>query len=522
MDISLLPNTFIDQLTVQYGGAASLYGAGAIGGAIHLSNAPKYGQGLKFQLAQHYGSFNRYLQSYKAGWSNKNFSSAIKVFRSTADNDFRYINTAVAGSPTERRQHSGVEQQGLLVQNYWKWNERNQLSYLFWIQQNDIEVPDPITVSSGSLDTQTDNFYRSLLTWTHQGENYTSSLKTALINHKTAFTGFSPTTYHSLVNEYNLNLRPSESLTMILGINNTYEWINSDNHGVNSPDRNRTSLFISARKQLGTATILNIRAREELVAGELTPFIPSIGIEHYLTREILLKSSVSRNYLLPTFNQLYWSSAGGYGNPSIRPELSWSEELGMIYTPTISNGFQLEMEVTGFSNQVEDWILWAPVTSSEWSPDNIKRVWSRGLESKIDASRSWGQFKLSIQGNYNLTKATNQKVADNGNISEVGKQLIYTPLHTGKLNLTFATGSIKWGWWHHITGKQYTTGDNIDIQAVTKYGVSTLVIQQTFLLGSIENSLQIEVNNLFNENYLVRAGYPMPLRNIRIGLTIKL
>lgn len=523
LDISLLPTSFIDDVTVQFGGAASLFGAGAIGGAIHLTNNPSYDKGLTLQLSQNYGSFNRHHQSYGLGWSNRNFSSSIKVFRYSADNDFRFNNITLSGSPEEKRRHSGAEQQGLLFQNYWKWNDQNQLSLRLWLQENDIEVPEPITVAGIGTAVQSDNFNRSLLTWEHLGNKFSSTAKSALVNHTTTFTGFPSTTYHSNVNEYEVNLQITPHLTFNTGINNTYEWVDSGNHGTSNPSRNRTAVFFSARQSIGTMTILNVRAREELIAGDLTPFIPSLGLEHYFNKSITLKSSISRNYLIPTFNQLYWSGAGGFGNLTLRPELSWSEEVGLVYHRN-SNGNQwlVESELTGFSSQVDDWILWVPVTSSEWSPDNIKRVWSRGLESSLKIKRDWTVVSLSLHGNYGYTKATNQQVSETGNPSEIGNQLIYTPSHTGKINATLSIKSLKVGWWHHITGKQFTTGDNTEIQALESFGISSVVVSNQFWMGALRTSLQFEINNLFNKNYLVRTGYPMPLRNIRFGLTIKL
>ncbi len=522
LDISLLPTSFIDDITVQFGGAASLFGSGALGGIIHLRNKPSYNKGLRLQLSRNYGSFNRHHQSFGAGWSNLKFGSSIKFFRYSADNDFNYNNITLAGSPKEKRQHGGVEQQGLLLQNYWKWNNKNQLSLRFWLQENDIEVPEPITVAGVGAAIQRDNFNRSLFTWEHVGNKLSWTAKSALVNHTTAFTGFPPTTYHSSINEYEVNLPITPQLTVNTGINNTYEWVNSDNHGTENPFRNRIAIFFSARQSIGTKSILNIRVREALVRGNLTPFIPSIGIEHYLTKAIRLKGSVSRNYLIPTFNQLYWSGAGGFGNLSLRPELSWSEELGAIFNMNSKeDAWYFESEFTGFSSQVDDWILWVPVTASAWSPNNIKRVWSRGFESSAKIKRKWNITSLELQGNYSYTKAVNQQVSGTGNTSETGKQIIYTPGHSGTINATLSIKSFKTGWWHHITGKQFTTGDNTAVQALEMFGVSSLVLSNQFKMGTLKTSLQFEINNLFNKNYLVRAGYPMPLRNIKFGLTIK-
>ena len=433
LDISLLPSAFIDNAAVQYGGTASLYGAGAIGGAIHLMNEPEFNKGPGIRLMQNYGSFGRHFQSYRLAWSSNRLSTSVNYFRNNSTNDFEYQNTALSGNPRERRANNEVDQHGILVENYWKWSEKDQVSVRFWYQDNEVNVPSPITVSTPGTDTQNDDFNRTLVTWDHTGASYSSTFKSALINHTTAFTSFPATTYHTSVNEYDLNKSLGGNLVLHAGVNNTYEWIDSRNHGTTDPTRNRTAVFASAKKAIGKRTLFNLRFREELVAGALTPFVPSFGIEHFMGKHVQLKSSISRNYLIPTFNQLYWSGAGGFGNPDLNPESSWSEEVGMNLKYDLGKVWQLNSETTLYSNQVDDWIIWIPVTSAEWSPNNIKRVWSRGLEQSMDVSYKQNELTLRFQLRYTFTKATNEEVAEGGNLSEVGKQIIYTPMHSGKL-----------------------------------------------------------------------------------------
>ena len=526
LDIGLLPMRFLDEVEVQSGGAASLFGAGAIGGVLHLNNKPQYGEGITTQTGQSIGSFGRHQQYYQMGWGNQQLFASIKYFQFSADNDFKFINTSVIDSPQERRQHNAFHQQGILSEVYWKSNN-HQFALRTWLQDNELEVPSPITAAGPGNARQQDRFHRSVLSWETKTEGYSSILRLALVNHQTDFNDTltnqaSSITYHSQVTEYELNKQFNSNIQLSAGINNTFEWIDSGNHGTDSPNRNRTAVFMALRKDFGNRVQANLRVREELVSGDLTPISPSLGLEYYLTPELRLKSNFSRNYLIPTFNQLYWSGAGGRGNPDLNSERSWSQELGLAYEGQIQEYITISSELTGFSNQVNDWIIWTPVTASIWSPLNIKKVWSRGLEWTGSMLFNAGRFQMGLRGSYGWTRSTNREVANEGNQAEVDKQLIYTPEHTGKINLDIGYLGFRLSWWHYITGRQFTTGENTRIQQLDRFGVSTIILSKGISWNSLKADFLVEVNNLFDHNYLIRAGYPMPLRNFRVGINIKL
>ena len=60
VNLTNIPVNFIDQLAIQYGGNGALFGSGAIGGTIQLSNTLELGKGYSVELSQAYGSFSSY------------------------------------------------------------------------------------------------------------------------------------------------------------------------------------------------------------------------------------------------------------------------------------------------------------------------------------------------------------------------------------------------------------------------------------------------------------------------------
>jgi len=288
--------------------------------------------------------------------------------------------------------------------------------------------------------------------------------------------------------------------------------------------RDRLAVF-GAVKYLSPNHMLSgvFSMREEWVDSDITPIIPSLGLQVKLRPSLKLNSHVSRNYRVPTLNDLYWSGANARGNPDLDPELSWSEEIGIVYNPCFGNGTsngKVNMGFTVFSSQVDDWILWVPVTVDTWSPWNIKKVWSRGIESIIGSEYQVGKVELELIFRYSYTKVTNEKIDDGGNQSELGKQLIYTPYHEGSI-----TGEILWKYWNfnavfNYTGKQYTDGGNTEVFSLDPYGVFNISLNRNFRFHSLNGHVLLQANNLLNRQYQNRVGYPMPGRNYNIGIQL--
>ena len=71
-DLSTIPNSFIDQINLQSGNSAALWGNGGISGGIHLSNDFKINDSLKIKIGSSIGSFSN-IKNYfniKKGFKN--------------------------------------------------------------------------------------------------------------------------------------------------------------------------------------------------------------------------------------------------------------------------------------------------------------------------------------------------------------------------------------------------------------------------------------------------------------------
>ena len=525
LDLSQVPVSFVDDASVQTGGAASLYGNGSIGGSIHLNNKARFNEGLKLNTFLSAGSFNSRYQDLGASWSGKKFISSTKVFLSDSKNDFEYLNKNVFPDKVEKRDHNALHQKGILQQNYFQLSSQHLLTLKFWYQDNTYEVPNSSGVPGKAEAVEKNTFYRAVAGWHFNHRQVDFNYQSAFVKHKLDYTDplinvISNSTFNTFINNMEVNFSATKNVSMTSGLNYTWEQGLADAYGIDIPQRNRVALFSALKWLLLDKWELAFAFREELVNGSMTPFAPSVTAKWKASKTISFYGSVSRNYRIPTFNDLYWKGAGGLGNPDLKPEISISSELGFNYTTPVNDSKSaLAFKTAIFNNNVNDWILWSPM-AGVWSPQNVKKVWSRGIETQATARTVINRVAVELSMLYTFTRSTNQEIYDNRNPNELNKQLMFTPMHEGS-----ATGRVLWNGYKlnivsSYTGKQFTDGDNNKYYAMKAYAITNLWINKSISLKNTRATLICEINNILNADYQSRPGYPMPGRNYKLGITI--
>lgn len=517
LDLVLVPVNFVNSVKLQYGGSSALWGSGAIGGTIHLNNVPEFDNGININSTSTYGSFADKQQNLEFSLSKKRFISSTKVFYHDAKNDFPFINTAQYGRPEQRLGNAALKQYGLLQENYFKISSNQKLSIRFWHQFNDREIPASMTVAR-SLANQKDKFYRTTAEWSYTKSKYTAFVRAAYFDEYLGYTD--PlisliSNSHSKViiteAESRIKLRSNQSLN--IGVNNTNNQAISKNY-IRNPHQNRTAFFASykisnKRNSLkGTASV-----RKEFITNGDNPLTASAGLEGRVFRKFRLRGSISKNYRLPTFNDLYWTPGG---NPNLLPESGWSQEAGLSFVHCVDK-FSVEAEATTFSNKVNNWIMWRPGNTGLWSPENVLSVWSRGIEYDLKTHYEIHKVTFSFTARYQYIFSTNEKL-NTGDEATLHKQLIYVPVEKAQGSIGAAYNGYKLSWSYNYVGYRYTTSDNS--RYLDPYQLSNLDLSKEFNLKSVKLKAFVQVNNLWNEAYQIIAFYPMPGRYYQAGISI--
>lgn len=511
-DLSLSPVCFADEIQIQHGGSCTLWGSGALGGAIHLNNKAKYDQGWNLSTGASFGSFASNRQHIKLSYSNKRWSHNLRIFNKTALNNFKYSNPYSLENRTLN--NAEVIQRGLMTSNYFRPNSNHEFSLHYWYQYNDRQVP-PTLTQVISRAKQYDEFSRVSTAWKwRHGRAYTN-FRLAYFNEQLAYIDDpvqSNFHTHVFISEAEFGGPIGKAGMVNLGINNTYSKAKNENYN-SDPMQNRFALFGSYKLRSNSNKLVSIISfRQEVLQSKLVPFTFALGAEYKFLKWLSFKTNVARVYRNPTFNDLYWNPGG---NPNLKPEDGYSEEAGVILKKK-GQHTGIKLESTLFSRQVKNWIIWLP-TQGYWQPQNILEVWSRGIETTTQLHYNFKKWKSELDLNSNYVVTTNLK-ASSENDGSVNKQLIYVPMYSGRARFSLSYNDATLGYTYNYTGYRYTTSDNSEY--LEPFSLSTLYCSYTHKLKQIHIDLFFRVNNLTNTSYQAILNRPMPLRNYQTGITI--
>lgn len=519
VDLSLMPAILCDYVSIQNGGGSAGWGSGAIGGVIQTGNTVEFGKGLNVHYAGLAGSFGQLENGLKVGYSTANFSANVRAYRQTAKNDFTFRNLALNGFPKDTITNSDFLQSGIYgeVAAQSKKTDKHALYVRGWYQSSDRGIP-PTMLEVLSTTRQKDEFFRAMADYRFHKHKVFLQLKSALF---TEFMDFYPgynqpnslTHAISFVNEADLLYRFTSRLSASVGMNYTRAKADVTQY-VPVTTQDRASLFAGVNFMAMEKLVFTLNLRVEAVMGKLIPLVGSFGVEWWKYKFLTLRASVSRNYRIPTFNDLYWVPGG---NRDLLPEDSWNEDASADLHFDWKN-FKFNYIVTVYNRNTENWILWQP-GPGYWSPVNLLSVWSRGIEHRLKIKWSRKKTNITFLGGYDYVRATNEKSKVPNDVS-VGKQLMYLPANHffGMLQFTCRNFYISYN--HQFNDLRFTAKDHSTY--LPAFDVASLTIGQRLERKNSYCDIFFRINNLFGNEYQAVAWRPMPGRNFQVGLTIDL
>ena len=511
VDFSLLPNFFIDHISVQHGGSSSLWGSGAIGGAIVLENKMAYDRGWQINWSSNLGSFGNYQNGLSIGFSNKKFSTKTSAFYHSAKNDFTYLN----GENREQKlSHSSFYQWGIQQENKFNLQDNQQLSFTSWYQEADREIP-PTLFQSTSDAVQKDRYWRNSLAWKFFTQESKLTIRTGLFYEQLEFnsllnniSGKSHAWTSSSEVDYQYQFDRQHKFN--LGANFSYIKAQAKNY-LGTPQQNRLAFFLAYQWQnLKNTWKLSSSIRKEFVANKFSPFVPAFAFEGRIYSALFLSGNINASYRLPSFDDLYWSPGG---NENLLPENGWSQSLSLRWQKKL-----YALSLTGFNRNVDNWIIWLP-QSAYWSPDNLLEVWSRGLEAKLQTQFTTGHFQWRLEASYDLVFSTNQKEKIKADPS-LHKQLIYVPLHKALTNIHVSYQHWNVSLYQNYNGLVYTLADNSE--SLASYFLQDIHLSRSLVFKKNTLALYAKVKNLWDKNYVVVATQVMPGRHFEVGINFKI
>ncbi len=523
-DFSLIPVFFSDKIEIQHGSTGAIWGSGAIGGVVNLSNNVKFDGKLMLQSEVTASSIKNYNQLISIKGSNKNFASTLRVFNQNDNNRFNYTKPGIPDS-IYTRDYANSERFGIMNEIYYRNNSNHFATVRWWYQNNNRQIP-PTLFQTHSGAYQDDETLRITT-------DYKKTFSKSLINVKFAYFDEnilyrdsarveSLSNAKTWIQELDYRISTNNNHSFSLGANN--QIVNSDADNYDSlKSLQRLALFSLWKwNNLKETLSLFASARQEFQKDQNIPFIPSAGFMIKFSDNYSLKANIGKNFRMPSFNDLYWVPGG---NPELQPESGWNQDLSLHYlynefannTANILNFNIIDFSLTAFHRKIDNWIIWLP-QSGIWTPQNIMEVRSMGIETQTITKFKLNNISNSLSLNYDYTSSKNEKQKSPDDAS-VGKQLIYVPKHNARLVYSMNYKSFGFYYEHYYTGKRYTSSDNTEY--LDPYQTINAGINYTFNIKKIILTTHFDAVNILNEKYMIVAANPMPLRYFRFRINVK-
>ena len=495
-DFNTLLTSGYDRIVVRSGGGSVLYGSGAIGGSVHLNNELNFGRGFKNELQLQAGSFSSFFGNYKTEYSSEKTSAQFGLSRTSSDNDFKYLGTKI------RNENGDYKNTGLNAAVAFVLNQRNLLK--FYTSYFDGERGFSGTLSAPSKSKYEDVNSRNLLEWESYFGSFTSHLNLAYLDE----------TYRFFENRENKEHSFGRAKTGILKYDLQYQFSNKVSlSGIADLQRvtGEGSNIGEAERTTGSAGIVflhelskffyELSLRQEFSENYDSPLLFALNSGYRISESYDLKFNFSRNYRIPTFNDLFWYSGG---NVDLEPEKSLQAELGQELH---LGGFNFTL--TGYVIKIDNLLRWVPQSNGLWVPENTKSVRNYGLEALANWQQKVGSGYLKFTGTYAYTRSRDL---------ELEKELIYVPRHKATASIAYGLKRF-WTFYQFLyNGSVYTSSDNA--YELDAYAVSNLGLEYDFL-NNDRGSIGFEIRNLWNENYQSMPSRPMPGRAYSTSLTFK-
>lgn len=540
VDLNNLPSFLIDNIDIQFGSQSVLFGSGNIGGTIHLNSGVNQKVGSHFRVLLGKGSYGSHTAGIKYVMVRTKWQIEQKVFLENAENNFAYkpinalypqFGNAVNPNslPTHYAENAQRKNIAWLQEFGFKINDKHKINARSWLQNNERNLPP--TLHGANLNSwQKDETGKAMFEYIYKNKAYELQARYAYFIDALTFKNIQVKETYSLASS-------STAFLDQFYLHKNIQWHGSVMLQQNKAQlreisnpwfQDKIALFSSIKFSHSDDKVKHqISGRQEWVNGGPIPFMPAYGIRYQVLQNLSLDANVSRNYRLPTFNDLHWPNMG---NPALKPEFGWNQEISLHANQMIDfktwkgshtgKRAYFSGNITYFNKQIHNWIIWVPAGGNLSTPMNVYKVWSRGVEVAWNSRfRHKKNTEFIVGGMHDYTQTTNQE-STLLNDASLYKQLIYTPRIKHQLHVQYNKNSFSLQYIYNYIGTRFVSSDHSNW--LLPYQLHSINISKKWNWFKKEWQSQLFVNNLFNTSYQVMVNMPMPLINYQLTLNLKI
>ena len=523
IDLSLIPKDNIERVEVFNSGFSSIYGSDAIGGVINVitSNDDITKKELSLNFISQYGSYDYSKYSFSASKNFSNVSVELIYSNESSNDDFDYYFFDGVTEVLKQRENSDYGLKNYALNAQIDLNQSSKVNVYSNYIDNERSFPGIETGSPPSEAKQYDLNWNNILTYENNinrnlffksGLNYQNNL----MNYENG--ELIQSYYKNIVYTNNSQIcYYTDGFKATAGYDLSYALLKS-NEVEDNVNRIQTGMYLVS--EIGLFKNGNLKVLPSLRFDTYSDIGKSnlaakVGLNYkpFVDYKFHIRSSIGNNYRAPTFNELYWKELG---NKNLTSEESVNFDAGFILNFDFIANNTLDVSYTYID--VSNKIIWRPNASGLWSPVNLTKSRSDVLAVDLKMGKEfYRDVSSSVSLNYVFTSSIKKSSEYPGDPS-FNKQIFYVPQNTFKVNLELFVKNIGINVYYSFISRRFTDFENI------KYLPATEILDGNVFVNIKVNDLNLqtkfEVNNILNKNYQLISGYPMPLRNYKLGLSL--
>nr|WP_321228256.1 TonB-dependent receptor [uncultured Psychroserpens sp.] len=497
VDFNTISTANYDNISIRSGGGSVQYGSGAIGGTIHLSNDLDFKKHFDNRIQFAYGSFDTENISYNGSFGNGTWSANIGAAYVNSKNDYKFLGT-------DRKNENGAFNNLDLNFNLgYILSKKDVLKIYHQNFRGDREFSSTLLAPSNSKYETQD--YRSMIDWTHIGNQFTSSLKAVHLQERFKYfenktlDNFSEGKTNTFLIKHNYKRQFSKRLS--LNVITDFNHITAIGNSFSNPKRNAFSATAILNHRPSEKLQYNLNVRQDVISDFDSPLVFSGDANYQILKWYTIKLNASKNFRIPTFNDLYWNPGG---NLDLNPEESYQVDLGHEFSYK-----KATLKLNTYYIKTSDLIQWRPNSATGyWNPVNIANAKHYGLEAEFGIKKTFNKHTFNFVSAYSYTETEDV---------EKNQRLFYVPLHKANMSLAYNYKSFTAFYQHLYNGEVEIIGNTLD-----GFDVGNLGVAYTFnTKGKLTYEADFRINNVYNTYYENVALRPMPNRNFTINLILK-
>lgn len=477
-----IPLDAVEKVEVIRGPGSALYGANALGGVINV--IMKKPQGSSLTTSAKFGSFNTSAESMI--YENGNDKTGIRVTAGQEETDGHRANG----------DYDGQNYTLLLTQ---KIGEDATWSLRSGYTKTDRGI-------SGSKSSP-GNYYRDRgeyvygdLEYKQQSENLNNTIRIYQSDSKTESTKTASSVLSSKMEDSLLGVmlqqdfRVNPKQTVTWGAD--YQRHTADELlKAESYSADVAAIYVQNDQKLSDTVNLTLGARFDHHSVFGSQASPKLGLNYAPSQDVLWKINVAKSFKAPSLADLYSTSSSALGNRDLKPTEMWSYELGFEK--------QLDPEsfisVVLYKSDAKNMIINERQSDGTRQKKNVGNIKPQGVE-----------FEFKHKENANIDWFFNYTYLDVGDMTYLAAR------HKGNLGIAYYNQALKVSLAQQFVGKSY--GKDYSQNPIDGYSVTNL--KTTYSPGK-SCTVELAVENLFDKQYEIYSGYPMPERNYTGTVTWK-